>query len=691
MCTTMFYIDRNKLIAQILNEDLAFDGNDVNPRKRASLIHNSNTEQQEGKKQSKGGQKRFSGDTATTNLIFRMPTKKELMAAEDACDMRISGDYQMGQIITVSKILFDFDIVHKIYRSKKDNWNDQTHNAAKVDKLLDRVRQLFSKRTYTPDTPIEQVAEDLQNSTNELEQEYGVRIPELIGAIPDWATALTVPPKTKSSDMPKGFNPIIMKNLITLIGDDKAKDVYPRINELLIDASTKYKNPKAYAKYVAKCQTIQSVLGEPILKKIFDRAMTSPNVTDVEELVLFLNTNLKNAREEKRPGNTVAIIHNNALKAIQAADLMMKRKGFKEGVRNIHDMFDYLQEYRPEAFAHICRTYGLDAKSVHQFNSYNEFCNWLYSDPERLGKIYLSARVEGKEGARMNVEYSELDKKERKLRQAAAEGGRKRGAKGASIEEKEKKLAECMEAIEQLEREIASMSPDDPELKEKKILRAKLKKKYTDSVWQLNKVKAKMAAAGDAPAPAKSLSDEIDEIRNRKESIRDEEYNRLKDDVDIEKFEDKYNKEANRYSTGEFDMAEGYVTMAFTLDLSENDYEAVEWAEEKIDKHFNGLELKAGKEDLINVSAEPGKYEGKMRMYPCTRFVIDYPKSSALYAKLKKMEKSDRINYVAGFITKLIDAIKSEFGITTNLVTADRNHRVVMMSKEQSPNYKFSH
>lgn len=690
MCTTMFYIDRNKLIAEILNEDLAFAGNENNPRKRTSLIHNSNTEQQEGKKQSKGGQKRFTGDTATTNLIFRMPTKAELMAAEDACNMRISGDYQMGQLITLSKILFDFDILHKIYRSKKDNWNDQTYNASTVDKLLDGVRRQFSKRTYTADTPIEQVAEDLQNSTDELEKEYGVRIPELIGAIPDWATALTIPAKTKSSEMPRGFNPIIMKNLISLKGDAEAKALYPRINELLIDASTKYKNPKAYAKYVSRCQTIQSVLGEPILKKLFNKAMTSPSVTDVEELVLFLNTNLKNIREEKRPGNSVAILHNNALKAIQGADVMMKRKGFKEGVRNIHDMFEYLQEYRPESFAHICRTYGLTPKSIHQFNSYKEFCDWLYSDPERLGKIYLSARVEGKEGARMNVEYSELDKKERALRKVAAEGGRRRGAKGASIEEKEKKLAECQEAIEQLDREIASLPDGDPEIKEKKALRAKLRKKYTDGIWQVNKAKEKLKAQGENAAPVKSLSDEIDEIRNRKESIRDEEYNRLKDDVDIEKFENKYNKEANRYSTGEFDMAEGYVTMAFTLDLTEKDYDAVEWAENKIEKYFNNLEIKAGKEDLINATSEPGKYEGKLRMYPCTRFIIDYPKNSALYSKLKKMEKADRINYVAEFITKLIDSIKSKFGITANLVTADRNHRVAIMSKEQSPNYKFS-
>lgn len=688
MCTTMFYISRNKLIAEILNEDLAFDESPNNPRKRASLIHNSNTEQQEGKRQSKGGQKRFTGDTATTNLIFRLPTRAELVAAEDACDMRISGDYQMGQIIVLSKILFDFDILHKVYRSKIDNWNDQTHNAAIVDKLITRIRQIFRPQNYSPDTPIEQIAEDLENSTDALEKEYGVRIPELIGAIPSWKDILMIDAKTKSQQMPRGFNPILMKNLMTLVGDEKAKSIYPQISEFLLDAASKYKNPKAYAKYIERCQTLHSVLNEPIMKKIFNQAMASDKVTDVEELVLFLNTNLKNNREEKRSGNTVAIIHNNALKAIQKADLMMKRRGFKNGIRNIQDMFDYLKEYHPDAFAYICHTYGLNEESIHQFNSYREFCDWLYGDPKRLGEIYLSARVEGKQGARMNVVYKELDKKERKMRQE----GRKRGARGASIEEKERKLAECLEAIEQLDKEIASLSKDDPERDEKVKLRAKLRKKYTDSSWQLNKLKAKIAEGGEIKQ-GKSLGDEIDEIRNRKEAIRDEEYNRLKDDIDIEKFENKYSKEANRYSTGEQDMAEGYVTMAFSLNLTAKgaDEEVAEWIENKIDKYFNNAELKAGKEDLINVSYELGRYEGKMRMYPCTRFVVDYPKSSALYIKLKKMEKSERVKFVAEFIEKLIKAVDKEFGIHLNIITSDKNHRIVIMSKEESPNYRFSY
>lgn len=692
MCTTMFYVSRNKLIAEILNEDLAFDGSSNNPRKRTSLIHNSNTEQQEGKKQSKGGQKRFTGDTATTNLIFRLPTRAELVAAEDACNMRISGDYQMGQIIVLSKILFDFDILHKIYRAKKDNWNDQTYNAAEVDKLTARVRQIFQPKFYTPDTPVEQVAEDLENSTDSLEREYGVRIPELIGAIPSWKDALTVSPKTKSSQMPNGFSPILMKNLMTLVGDEKAKNIYSSVNELLIDAASKFKNPKAYAKYVERCQTLQAVLNEPIMKKIFDKAMTSDNVTDVEELVLFLNNGLKNSREEKRPGNTVAIIHNNALKAIQKADLMMKRRGFKDGVRNIHDMFEYLQEYHPESFAHICRTYGLNEDSIHQFNSYREFCDWLYSDPKRLGKIYLSARVEGKGGARMNVVYSELDKKERKIRK----DGMKRGPRTSSIDKKEARLEEMKEAIEQLKSEIEELPKGSPERIEKETLRKKLSKKYTDYRWQVEKAKAKVAEAeknGIAAPEVKSYDDEIDELRKRKEAIRDEEYNRLKDDVDIEKFEDKYSKEANRYSTGEFDMAEGYVTMAFSLNLTANgaDEEVAEWIEEKIEKYFNNAELKAGKEDLINVSYIPDKYEGKMRMYPCTRFVIDYPKSSALYAKIKKMEKSERVKFVAEFIEKIINAVDKEFGLRLNIITSDKNHRIVIMSKEESPNYRFSH
>lgn len=689
----MFYTDRNRLIAEILNEDMAFDGPYNEPRRRASIIHNTNSEDPDDNNHSRGGQRHFTGDTATTNLIFRLPSDKELKAAENAADMRISGDYQMGKTAVISKILFDFDILHKIYRSKVDNWNDLTHNAVQVDKLLSRIKQLFNSKVYSPDTPIEQVSEDLENSTDALEEKFGVRIPELIGRIPSWKHALVIDPKSKSSVMPSGFNPIIMQNLIELVGDEKAKKIYPDINDFLVDAAPNYSTPKSFARYIERCQTLRAVLNEPLLKKFFDRAMTSPNVTDVEELVLFLTTNLKNIREEKRTGYTMAIIHNNARKAIQKADLMMKRKGFKQGVRNIQDMFEYLEEYRPETFAYICHTYGLTKELIDQFTSYNDFCNWLYGDPNRLAKIYLSARIEGRGGARMNVDYSKLDKQERQLQKDIQEGKpRGRSKRAYSVEEREQKLKEYEKEISQLDKELASLSKNDPEYKEKHALRAKLRKKWTDSSWQLRKYKESIAS-GERDDTIKSVEDKLNDVRTQKEELRDAEYNRLKDEVERERFERRFSKTNNRFSTGALDIGEGYVTMAFSFDLnseSRNGQLIAEWIEQQLDKFLNNKEEKAEKERLINVSYTPGKYEGKMRMYPCTRFEIDYPKSSHLYSLLKSKDEDGQIEYVKKLVKKITTAVKDNIGIQLNLVETDKNHSISIMSEEESPNYRFS-
>lgn len=675
----MNYISRNKLIDCILNEDAAFEGEN-NPRKRFSFINTTNAKNAE--KHSKGGQSRLTGDAAGKNLLFRAPSKKELVAAEEALDMRISGDYQMGQNIVLSKVLFDFDILHKVYRTKKDSWNDQTFNAATVDKLLERIRQIFSKKNgYAPDTPVEEVAERLENSTDVLEKEYGVRFPELVGAVPTWGDLLKINPATKSPQMPKGFNPLLMKNLSILVGEQKAKALYPKINEFLITQTAKgFKTPKAFGKYVANCETLRAVLNEPLLKKAFDSAMTSNLVTDVEELVVYLNKHLKDIREEKQEGHAMSIIHHNALKNLQRVDVMMKRAGFEDGVRNINSMFDYLQEKHPDTFAHVCRTYGLDEDSVHQFNSYQEFCNWLYGDPERLGRIYLSAGVEGKGGARMNVLYKDEERKIKSLRKQKEAGTR--GPRGITKADFKKKLDEYLAAAEQLEKEIAEM-PDkkSPEALEKIALRKKFRKKYTDGMFRFKRM-------SDDAGTRKTIDDELAATLARKEDISNAEFDRLKDDAEIDKFQEKYGKEKTRYADGVYDVGEGYYTMAFTFNIS-SPSEVVDFIEGWLDKYFNMRETKAGKEDLINVTAESGKYEGRMRMYPCTRFIVDYPEGSALYNKLEKMPKEKR----AEWLTKLIDALKDmvdkSFRTKIDLVTTDKAHKPCIMSKEEAPGFSF--
>ena len=140
---------------------------------------------------------------------------------------------------------------------------------------------------------------------------------------------------------------------------------------------------------------------------------------------------------------------------------------------------------------------------------------------------------------------------------------------------------------------------------------------------------------------------------------------------------------------GDYDIGTGYVTMAFSLKLNPNEHEVVDYIVNTVDKYLNGKEIESGKEDLINVDYEPGKYEGTMRMYPCTRIVIDYPKSSTLYKRIKSIEdKSKRSMVVGEVINKVQTAVRERYGKNLELVLKDPKHKINIM-KKQDASYSF--
>ena len=683
------YFDREYLIESILNEDIALDA-PTSPRKRSNFVTDANDKDstKEGAKSSKGGQSKAAVNAG--QLIFRKPTAAEIDAVADKFNRNLGGDRQIVQIRALSKVLFDFDLLDKVYKSKSDDWNLGKTNATAVDKQIGNLRRIFTKN-YTPDTPVEQVAEDLENSTSRLEDEYGVRIPEIIGAMDSWQEILKHDPRTKSADFPTGFNPILMKNIESVAKTGFAS-IYKRVNELLIDAATRFKNPKAYAKYVAKNETMRAVLDEPLLKRGLDAAMTSPNVTDVEELHLFLNKHLTKNRVAKQSGNSMTIMHDTALKRIRHFDLIMKRRGFENGIRDFNETIDFLKEYKPETFEHVCRTYGLNDKSIHQFSSYADFCNWLFGNPDRLNEILLAvptkvgARTKGAvaKGMDMAVRRKELMRKEQNLRNDLdAPTGSKRGKKARTIEEIESEMDRLAKIREELKADLkerkARGETGTPEYAEVKKLEFDAGKQYAALKHTLSKRKA----AGDTQS-VKTLEDRLSDYREKREKLEDRVFDRLKDDAEIDEFNREFNRDKSREVMGDFDLGSGYRTMAFTLKVSPKETEVVDFIVNGLDKYLNKKELDAGKEDLINVDYEPGKYNGGMRMYPCTRFVVDYPEKSALFKKIKGTPKQERGAIIADIISHIQKEAHRQFGLTIEPVVNDPEHKIKLMAKQEA-------
>lgn len=678
------FISRSNLIS-LIKEDLALDA-PTSSRKRSKFVTDANEPNAtDGKKRaSKGGQSK--AGVAAGALIFRRPTKAELIAAGESADVNLSSDSQMQQIRVLSKVLFDFGLLDKIYKSKKDDWNIGKTNAVETDKMLKNIERIFKIKNYSPETPTEVLAEDLENSTTHLEETIGVRIPEVIGAFKSWREIMVLDPNTKSPEFPKGFNPNLMANIESVAGADY-KEVYKKLNEHLIDVMTsnKFDSPAKYAKYVAKNETIRAILNEPIVKKLVDSALSSNNVKDIEEFALYLKTNLNKNRVERKEGDTMTIIHNKAMERIRYFDLIMKRKGYADGIRNFSEMIDFLEEYDKNTLDHVCRTYGLTPEKLKSFGSYSEFCNWLFGDPERLYSIIESlgtkerARTAGdvRKGMNMAVLHRDLLKKEEKLR------NKKRGPRGKTREDLQKEIEELQKAYEELTDDLKSRKDEKGSEEYNKI-----KKLRVDVGRQISAKKHALKKRPENEEPRPSIEDNIEKYRAEREALVQREEDRLSDD-EFNSFKDLYDIDKKRFEMGDYDIGTGYVTMAFSLKLNPNEHEVVDYIVNTIDKYLNGKEVEAGKEDLINVDYEPGKYEGAMRMYPCTRIVIDYPKSSALYKKIKSIEdKSKRSMIVGEVINKAQTAVRERYGKNLELVLKDPNHKINIMKKQEA-SYSF--
>lgn len=702
----MNYISREILIESILNEDIGITASG-GPRTRAQIAVDTNEiEGDSTKKHSKGGQSRKTINASTD--MFRKPKLKEIENIVTTLGVNPTSDSQTNQIRAYSKLLFDFDLIERQYGSKKTDWNEGKTNATQVDKSLNNInREILKRYKNNMDAPIEDLSDAIQNSRESLEIELGVNVPEVIGAFKNWRDILVYNSKVKTDKFPKGFNIQLMAN-VEQSAPSNYEEAYKNLNKYLLDKSTQFKSPEALAKWILKNQTLYAVLNDTTVKRSFNMVMTSPNVTTIEDFLIAIKKDLLGKRVSSNQGNTMAFINSVARKRAQYFDLMMKRKGYKDGIASWPDVIDFLEEYKPDTYERILRNYGVSGDQLRSFGSGLAFCDYIFSNPERLWKILkpLQGGNENGKGVEMSVMHRTLSKKEERLRNKLDknEGGIKRGPQASSVDELKEKIADreriAAELGEQL-KEIATRKglrsaadrKADPEYV--KVYKVKVKAGKEAAAYRLT-LKNRLAAIeqnGGQEPRRKSLEDELAEIRDEREALEDKAYNRLKDDNDMDLFQQQYNRQKTRDAAGDFDIGTGYVMMGWSFKFdSEKHSDVAEFIENYIDKKLNDEEVKNKKEGLINVTTEPDRYEGKMHTYPCTRVIIEYPKASHLYKRVTSIkDKSQRSVIISEIIMDTINKVKSKYGVSLDVVDGrqDPRHRIKILSKQDAVGYSF--
>lgn len=670
---------KNKLRRKRINEDLAI-GPNMKGRKRRSFTADANLLPGErpyynstNVTNSKGGISRLT----TNDILFRKPTAKEVRAGISS-----ASDIQIGQLYVLSKVLFDFGLIDKVLRTKKSVYQEGNANA--TEKALKVIDREFTDKFYDEDEPIETLKDKFDNSIDELEKIFGVRLDVALSPFKQWIDIFRPSPGTASQNFPKGFNGTLMKVVEKLYeGPDSLTDAYKNINSYLLQIknSNKYPTPKDFVKELQRNQKLSALMREPVVKNIFNNALVDKNVRTVGDFVAFMKTNLKRNRVDKKEAHSMTVLHHEAAKRAGMIDLLMKKAGYEDGISNIQDMFDYMKKTDPDEYNYIKSMYNLSDEQIKSFKSYNELCDYLYS-PELIEKIYSSTGIserprsvgDYRRGQKIAVDLRTKKKKKEYIENKIEN---KRGRKNAkTIKEKRAEIEELLKTQQHANERCKEIGKDndDPEMAELyrkyKEIAVKAGRKASALKVDINK---RLAANPDAEneEPSKTEREKLDaldkEIRDIKLSAR----NDITDPNELELFDIDQDADGSLRKSREPALTEEnpYKEFSFTLIVDGQDPDDVgEVLSQYLEKLLNNREVRKGYEDLINVDYEVCKAEYRLHYHKATRFIVDYPTDSYTDQVFNKKGKES----AEKIINKLISVLGDK-GITAHSVEDEDN------------------
>ena len=116
----------------------------------------------------------------------------------------------------------------------------------------------------------------------------------------------------------------------------------------------------------------------------------------------------------------------------------------------------------------------------------------------------------------------------------------------------------------------------------------------------------------------------------------------------------------------------------------------ISFIENRLKKFVSKYEEKNGKRSRANVSSTISTYRKRnlhtdeMESRECTRFLIDYPKNSAIYNTIKNKNDKERLEFVAMVIGFVGKGMIKQFGSMPPVIQDSRNNKVEYMNDELS-------
>lgn len=403
----------------------------------------------------------------------------------------------------------------------------------------------------------------------------------------------------------------------------------------------------------------------PALKK----ALREPDIDNAFELKGYILDVMERDTIKKDPRHKLTVLENMAARSIAAVDMKMRKAGYRRGIMDVQDMFDYLQKKLPYNYKEILETYDLTPEIIEGFKNYKELCDWIYQ-PEFLIRVYSYVSDDGR---RHNLHYAgnpmslrsnfadKAAKMEKQIEKHTDNISKGRGRARIAVLGSPELVEYRQEAFDKAEAAFMEMAKRYKELSitnSEEAAAFKASPEYKKAYTKYNNEKTALKKAKEALAAADAGEMEVvthrDKLNARKKNFRD--YLTTKrgeiDESIIAAFDMRFNypKLMREGQPGlPDDILDDMYEFSFSL-ISEDyrtfDKSFISSLEEWIEEYINNVETENGFESSIAVSVIPmeGEREDErsleMNKFDILRIIFDYPRQSYMYDTLSDKNKA---------------------------------------------------
>jgi hypothetical protein len=444
------------------------------------------------------------------------------------------------------------------------------------------------------------------------------------------------------------------------------------------------------------------------LKPIITKAEKDPSIKTTDDLKKFIDSKI--ALIDKRDTHKLTGLENVAARSMAAIDMKMRKRGYKNGIMNVQNMFEYLKKYHPHNYEDFISTYEINPAELESITNYNELAKLVYT-PESLIKTYDMVSLGGQrhrtyssiaskfddpgmvstamtglsKRTRLAVGERDLRKEKDRAQTRVDSGGEDIRARGRQIPPKgskelvdyhQKKYDDAKAKLDEIMQDYSIMKTENPDEAESFYAEqpiAKLKNLIRNSLHQIKVAKAAYEAALETGEKAETAGDRLaTKTRNRAEYLI-QKRNDIRAEL-LPLFDEMYDypqlmrefKPAEKVKKS--DILEGVYELSFSLHREDGkpcDQDLAAFVEKWVEEYINKTEMENNYSGTVACSVIPmeEEIEGRMRIIHIDpiRVIFDYTHGTYLYGLLK--DKKVRKNTIMNIVLDTINYIESKLGI----------------------------